>query len=470
MIIFGGMEFCGRSKELAVLEAAWRDERSAFLPVYGRRRVGKSELLLQFLGGKRGLYFVGKRAAAEVQLQEFLETASRSLEEPLLAQVKTPTWKSALELVMERAPRQGKLALVLDEFQWLAEASPELPSVLQELWDRNWSRSGRMLLILCGSYLGFMEREVLGKRSPLFGRRTGQILLRPFDHLGAALFHPRLSTIDKARVHAICGGIPAYLLAFDGRLSIEQNIMTRLLDENAALAREPEFLLHEELRDLVPYHSVLLALAQAKSSPAQLSQATGMDVRHLSYHLGTLVELGYVQRRYPVTESKPTTRSVRYALDDPLLRFWFRFVFPHQSLLRRLGPERGFAEMVKPELDAYFGRCFERLCRECLPLIYAAEGVRAPFTAGEYWDKEVQIDVVGVRQDNWTDLGECKWGAPASLAALAAELDQKVRRYPNARNATIGRRLFLKAHKRGSSERSLGVKVHTLEDLYRLEP
>ena len=165
-----------------------------------------------------------------------------------------------------------------------------------------------------------------------------------------------------------------------------------------------------------------------------------------------------------------STRSVRYALDDPLLRFWFRFVFPHQSVLRLLGPQRGFAEVVRPELDAYFGRCFERLCRESLPLLYLREGVRAPFTVGEYWDPEVQIDVVGVRQDNWTDLGECKWGEVSSLPALAAELDGKVRRYPNARNATIGRRLFVKAAKAHAKARLTDVRVHTLQDLYDLEP
>jgi uncharacterized protein len=433
--------------------------------------VGKSELIVHFMSGKPGLYFVGKRASGEAQLQEFLETAARAVGDPLLAQARVTNWKSALEFVTQRLPGKGKFILALDEFQWIAETSPELPSVLQELWDRGWSRSGRLLLILCGSYLGFMEREVLGQRSPLFGRRTAQILLRPFGYREAARFHPRCSTVDHARVYAVCGGVPAYLTAFDGAQSVEQNLITRVLDESGALAREPEFLLHEELRDLVPYHSVLMALAQGKSSPAQLAKSTGIDVRGLNYHLNTLVELGYVQRRYPVTETDPSTRSVRYALDDPLLRFWFRFVFPHQSVLRLLGPARGFVEVVRPELDAYFGRCFERLCRESLPLLYLREGIRAPFTVGEYWDSEVQVDVVGVRQDNWTDLGECKWGDVSSPAALAAELDKKVRRYPNARNATIGRRLFVKtARARARAKARLeGICVHTLQELYDLD-
>lgn len=461
------MNFLGRTRELKALQEAWSAARSGFIPIYGRRRVGKSELIVHFMSGKPGLYFVGKRASGGAQLQEFLEAAARALGDPVIAQVRVTNWKSVLELLTERLPGKGKFILALDEFQWIAEASPELPSVLQELWDRHWSRSGRMLLILCGSYIGFMEREVLGQRSPLFGRRTAQILLRPFNHLEAARFHPRFSTVDQARVYAICGGVPAYLLAFDGAQSVEQNLISQVLNESAALAREPEFLLHEELRDLVPYHSVLMALAQGKSSPAQLAKATGIDVRGLNYHLNTLVELGYVGRRYPVTEARPSTRSVRYALDDPLLRFWFRFVFPHQSVLRLLGPERGFAEVVRPELDAYFGRCFERLCRQSLSLLYLREGVRAPFTIGEYWDADVQVDVVGVRQDNWTDLGECKWGDVSSLSALVAELDEKARRYPNARNATIGRRLFVK--KCPPKAHVSDARVHTLTDLYELE-
>lgn len=467
MIVPDRMNFLGRHREVKALQAAWRDARSGFIPVYGRRRVGKSELIVHFMTGKPGLYFVGKRASGEAQLQEFLETAARAIGDSLLAQARVANWKSALEFVTQRLPGKGKFILALDEFQWMAEASPELPSLLQELWDRQWSRSGRILLVLCGSCIGFMEREVLGKRSPLFGRRTAQILLRPFNHLEAARFHPRLSTVDQARVYAICGGVPAYLLDFDGAQSVEHNLIAQVLDDSAALAREPEFLLHEELRDLVPYHSVLMALAQGKSSPAQLARSTGIDVRGLNYHLNTLVELGYVQRRYPVTEAEPSTRSVRYALDDPLLRFWFCFVFPQQSVLRLLGPARGFAEIVRPKLDAYFGRCFERLCRECLPILYAVEGVRAPFRVGEYWDADVQVDVVGVRQDNWTDLGECKWVDASSLSKLTAEQDEQVRRYPNTRNATIGRRLFLK--KAPAKTRLPDVRVHTLQDLYGLE-
>jgi hypothetical protein len=220
----------------------------------------------------------------------------------------------------------------------------------------------------------------------------------------------------------------------------------------------------------MPYHAVLMALAQGKNAPAQLSKTTGIEPRALNYHLTTLVGLGYVQRRYPLTESKPSVRSVRYALDDPFLRFWFRFIFPHQSILRMMGPERGFAEVIKPNLEAYLGRCFERLCRQCMPLIYQRDGVTAAFQTGEYWDRESQIDLVGLREDNWTDLGECKWGDVASLTALQAELASKVTLYPNRRNATIGRHLFVRALKGKAARLERGTALHTLAELYELRP
>jgi AAA+ ATPase superfamily predicted ATPase len=463
------MKFYGRRRELALLSSAYTAPGSAFIPIYGRRRIGKSELIVHFMAAKPGIYYVGKQAPGTAQLREFLEVAARTLGEPLLASAAVDSWKGALELVSNRWPRGRKLVLALDEFQWMAEASPELPSVLQELWDRSWQQAGNVLLILCGSYLGFMERKVLGHGSPLFGRRTAQIQLPPFNHLEAAEFHPRYSIVDQARVYAVCGGVPMYLAAFDDRLSVEQNMVVRLLDETGVLALEPEFLLREELRDLPAYHALLMALAQGKGNPAELSRAASIESRALNYYLSNMLSLGYVQRRYPVTDQKPGIRQVRYALEDPLLRFWFRFVFPHRSLLRSLGAERGCAELVRPELEAYFGRCFERLCRESLPLLYAQEGVRAAFNVGEYWDTRTQIDVVGVRADNWTDLGECKWGAVGSITAMAMELEAKIAAYPNTRNATIGRRLFVRSLKAKGKALPQDVRLHTLAHLYAIK-
>jgi uncharacterized protein len=459
--------FIGRSNELRALNQAYEVPGSAFIPIYGRRRVGKSELIVQFLKDRPGIYFLGKQAPAALQIREFLSEAATVLEEPLLAGLATESWSEALDAVVSRWRRSDrKLILALDEFQWIVGASPELPSVLQEKWDRSWRRTGNVVLILCGSYIGFMEREVLGKKSPLFGRRTGQILLRPFGYREAAEFHPRYSRIDQARTYFICGGIPLYLRRFSDSRSIEANLAAELLDEYAPLYREADFLLREELREVTLYYAILAALAAGHTTVQAMAKQAGQDPRALSYYLQQLQELGYVERRYPLTTGEPPSpRSVHYDLSDPLLRFWFRFIFPSTSYIRHMGADRALKDLLRPHLEPYFGLSFERLCREALPYLYKKEGVAAAFEVGQYWSKTTQIDVVGLRDDGWTDLGECKWGPVRSPKAVEQELEIKLKEFPNPRGATLGRRIFTR-QKPKTAAPSSGARWHGLDDLY----
>jgi len=458
--------FIGRQKELSLLEDAYATKQSALIPVYGRRRVGKSELILRFLGSKPGIYYLGKTAPAALQIREFLKEAARALDEPLLSSLTANSWSEVFAAVTNKCKSRAKFVIVLDEFQWMVEASPELPSVLQENWDRSWKNSSNMVIILCGSYIGFMEREVLGRKSPLFGRRTAQILLRPFSYLEAAEFHPRWSLLNRALVYFICGGIPLYLRFFNQAHSLERNIEVKLLDEFGPLFREPEFLLREELRDVENYYAVLTAVAAGCATNQAIASQTGIPERSLHYYIQQLRALGYITRRFPLTGEKPNPRQVRYALQDPLLRFWFRFVFPNLSFIQQMGPRRSMSERIRPELEAYFGLCFERLCRQALPVIYDREGVSTAFEVGEYWDKAVQIDVVGVRNDHWTDLGECKWGTVRSYKKFLEDLEKKVRAYPNKRGATICKRVFLRKKPRAKIQGTSDVHWYGLEDLY----
>jgi hypothetical protein len=460
--------FIGRRSELEVLERAYASAESGFIPIYGRRRIGKSELILHFLQGKRGLYFLGKTAPAALQLREFLGEAAQALEEPLLASFSTPGWKEALQAVVDRWKGPGKLVLVLDEFQWTCNASPELPSVIQELWDRRWKETGKVLLILCGSFVGFMERAILGRSSPLFGRRTAQIHLKQFSYHEAAEFLPSWSRTNQALAYFLVGGVPLYLRALDPEASVATNIEEHLLTEYSPLFREPEFLLREELREVENYYAVLVAIAAGQRTARAIAQRAGLPERSLPYYIEQLVQLGYVARRHPLTGARPTRRHVRYELEDALLRFWFRFVFPNVSSLQQMGPKRTYRERIRPQLEAYAGTCFERLCREALPRLYEREGVNAAFEIGEYWDKAVQIDVVGLRDDGWTDLAECKWGAVRSHSEVLAELRAKASHFPNGRGATIGVRLFLHRGTKvslPSAQKDL-VRWHTLADLY----
>jgi len=431
--------FIGRRAELELLDAAYRSSRAGL--------------------------FLGKKAPPHLQMKGFLEEAARAFDQPLLASVSASDWHTAITTALGQRGQGGKLVLVFDEFQWTAQASPELPSILQELLDRSWHRRGDILLILCGSYLGFMEKEVLGQKSPLFGRRTAQILLRPFPFREAAQFHPSWSVSHRAQAYFICGGMPLYLRFFSARDSIRTNIEKNLLSEFAPLYREPDFLLREELREVESYFGILMALSSGSRTPAAIAEHTGISERNLYYYLQHLTELGYVSRRYPLTGGRPVARSVRFVLDDPLLRFWFRFVYPHVGSVAQMGPRRSFQELVGPQLESYFGACFERLCREALPVFYEKEGVSAPFEIGEYWDKRVQIDVVGHRQDGRIDIGECKWGPARSLPALIAELNGKIEQYPNRGGATLHGRIFTQ-HKVRKTSLPANMSCHWLEELY----
>ena len=455
--------FIGRERELAVLERSYQGAGSTFVPIYGRRRVGKTELILRFLQDKPAIYYVGQETPGPPQVREFLRVAAEALRQPLLGSTAIETWQEAIEAVEAHRPADTRFVLVFDEFQWSAQASPELPSVLQKMWDLHWSRQGKVMLILCGSYLGFMEREVLGRKSPLFGRRTAQIKLPPFSYREAAEFHPKLSRMDQARVWFLCGGIPFYLRLFDPGGSLSQNIQRNFIDEYAPLSQEPHFLLREELRDVEKYQSILSALAAGKHRLKEIESHSTVAHSSLTYYLQQLIELGYAAKELPLTTRPGRASLVRYVLKDPVLRFWFRFILPNSSKIARLSASHAYQQLIRPGLDAYFGVCFELLARDSVAHIYQREGIDCAFEVGEYWDRETQIDVVSIRDDGWIDLGECKWGKVKSWPGLRTELSAKVAAYPNPENRTIRSMVFTRSAPPKGVE---GLHCVSLESLY----
>lgn len=453
--------FVGRTRELAALERQYATRRSALVPVYGRRRVGKTELLLRFVDDKPAVYFSATQKLRESQLGDLMRAAAAGLGVPALAEATPSGWEVALRLLTGSAPKGRKLIVVLDEFQWLCESTPELPSILQRLWDLEWQRGNQLMLVLCGSFVGFMEREVLGARSPLHGRRTADLRIEPFGFREAADFHPRWSREEQARAYFVCGGIPAYLQRFDPRRSVLQNIASEFFEVDSFFQREPDFLLREELTDVRQAASVIEAIALGRRSQGDIARAVGLSTAALAPHLKQLVALGYLERVAPLSPRPPPRTAVVYRIADPLLRFWFRFVEPHRSAARVLDPARAVEQLVAPHWESFCGDGFERLCREALPSRYAEEGITGRFEVGEYWDREVQLDVVGLRADGWIDLGECKWAGRSTPAAAAAELERRVVRFPSG-GRTIRRHLFLRRAARAPA----GVELHGLASLY----
>lgn len=458
-------DFIGREKEQASLEDRYRQRKSQFVVVYGRRRVGKSALLRHFCSDKHTLFHVGDRSTKELQIKKILEAASRIYSEPLLSRVSLPDWGQLFETLTPHLLKK-KTVLVLDEFQWMCEGSPELPSVIQQYWDSRWEKSGRVFLILCGSYMGFMEREVLGKKSPLFGRRTSQMKIQPFTHRDARLFHPRYKVEDSARLYAICGGIPAYLLAFSDDRSIDENILGECLEDNGRLREEPRFLTMEELREPAIYYSLLETLHTRRLRITELGKQLGIEKGNLVYYLKTLQQLGYVEKVFPLGIKKGGGKRPVYQIQDPLLRFWFSLVYPNLTDLTMRQPRDVFISRVKPKLAAYYGIQFETLCREALPRLLHARGVTAPFKIGSYWDNQTQIDIVVEREDGLTHLAECKWQARPVGMETVEELKRKIMNYPNPNRHNIIPQIFSQSGFTETVLKQPHIQCFTVADLF----
>lgn len=434
------MPFHNRSRELVFLASQAKEDRSALVVLYGRRRTGKTALLRHFAEGRRSVLFVADQSSLRDQLAAFSSVAFRSLGEEGLEGTTLPSWEAALRFVASRA-RAAPLLLVLDEFSYLCAADPSLPSVLQRLWDAEL-RHLRIHIVLCGSYIAFMEHEVLAEKNPLYGRRTGDWLLHPLEFAEARLFHPSLSVDEQVQVYAVVGGIPAWLERWEPTRSVRDNVLDLVLRKGAALRDEPRFLLMQELRDPRIYFSLCRAVACGSTTPNEIAQAAGLaDRGAASRYLETLRELRLLERRTPVTERSPErTRRGRYRVADPLFRFWFRFVLPNMSALEAGDPEQVYTSKVEPHLSQHVAVAFEEIAAQHLwRLVRQGRAPRDYDRIGAWWRGDAEVDIVAVGDASGAVfLGECKWSAKAvgtdildalksRAARLAADLDRAAR-------------------------------------------
>lgn len=400
--------FVDREFELSFLESAWRSGRAELIVVYGRRRVGKTALLRVFCENRLSAFWVASLSSEAILRRSFTDAVWQA-EHPGngTAGYTYENWERAF-LALGDLATDRRLVVVIDEFPYLVNADPGIPSVLQKVWDERLQHT-QLMLILCGSHIGMMERELLGYRAPLYGRRTGQIHLRPLPLRATAALFPEYDPAQHVETYAVLGGIPAYLTQWDGRQSLLANIEQRILNPASYLYLEPQFLLREELQEPRNYFALLQAVAQGKTRLNEISQATGMERGPASRYLATLQDLQLIERRVPVTESQPDkSRRGVYRLRDPFLAFWFRFVAPHISTLER-GHTAPIAQLVSDGLSHFVGLVFEDLCRDWVAEQAARQ--QLPFILqriGSWWNNEEEVDLVAM-SDEALLLGECKW-------------------------------------------------------------
>ena len=406
--------FVNRHQELAALEQMFQSEIAEFFVLYGRRRVGKTELLSRFCKDKRSIYFLASQLKEQDHLQQLTETARHVINDPLLQNLTFNDWESALIYFAQQA-QEERLVLVLDEFQYLCEDNAALPSLIQRFWDLH-GKNSKLFLILCGSQVSFMEREVLAERSPLYGRRTGQLRLMPLSYRDSGYFFPECPAKEKLIAYGVLGGIPAYLNQFALRSSnysqrvLEQHIKNELLTPQGYLFDEVNFLLRTELREPRTYASLLQAIAGGATRLNEISQRVGLDATSVNKYLSVLRELGLVKRETPVTERAPQKgRKGLYKIADNYIKFWFRFVLPNRSLIESGNAELVYEQMIAPNLSHYMGEIFEDVCRQYISLYWKEKLKVAPKQVGAHWGGNLEIDVLTENVDESHWFGECKW-------------------------------------------------------------
>jgi len=431
--------FVNRTEELGYLEKLYKEKNARLLIIYGRRRIGKTELLRQFSKDKKHLFFSSDLSSEQEQLRQFTEKIYQVTGESFLQTQAFSSWEASLRYIFDHLIDKIPL-IIIDEFPYLCVSNSALPSILQKIWDEK-AKENNIFLILCGSYMSFMEKEVLGSKSPLFGRRTGQIVLPPlrFEHLKDFFSH--YSKKDRVYTYAILGGTPAYLQRFSDKRTIEQNVKDEVLSKNAFLYSEPRFLLMEELREPSIYFSILKAIAFGKTRLNEIVQEAGIDDRHkVNKYLTVLRELHIVRRKVPLTEDKPhKSRKGIYILDDPFFRFWFRYIFPNMSYLEEGDIDYVWEEKIKPNFDSFVGFIFEDICIQQLKSLNKDN--KLPFKAkniGQWWDKRDEIDIVALDGKGSFMFCECKWTAKKIGISMLDELQNKTNKFPGVARKYFG--------------------------------
>ena len=405
--------FLNRADELEALESRWSRGLGEFFIVWGRRRVGKTELLSHFLEGKRGFHFEATEGLEPDHLADISRLIAEETGSRLLAEQPLTSWPAVLAALEEYA-KQGPAIVILDEFQWIARATNDIGSQLNRWW-RTAGKDLPIFLILSGSEVSFFEREVL--TGTMFGRRTGQQQLAPFDYRAAGLFFPGWSSEDRIRAYAVCGGMPYYLEQFDPDLALADNVLRTMLRRDGVLHEEAKLLLHEELPDPARYFSILRAIENGATKHNEIQQRTGIAKATLGESLVLLRELQLVRRRAPVTVANPDrTKQTSYEITDGYLRFYFRFMLPFESRLQsNAAAERHLNETVLPNLDRFVSKpTFEEICQT---YVQREENAAA---AGAWWGsvrtgrssemREVDVVAIGGGGEALA-IGSCKWSS-----------------------------------------------------------
>lgn len=402
--------FIGRERELQTLERLFYSDHFEFAVIYGRRRVGKTALISHFIQDKDAIYFMG----VESSEKQNLENLSKSIMEyssGIEVETSFLSFQAALEYVFRLAEKE-RVILAIDEYPYVARASKSLASTLQLLIDK-YKESSKLMLILCGSSMSYMEDQVLAYKAPLYGRRTAQMKILPFDFAETCRYCQYFSPEEKALMYGVVGGTPQYLLQMNDHQSVEENIKNTFLNPNSAIYEEPSSLLKQEVREPAIYNAIITAIATGASRMAEISTKVGEDSNVCSTYIKNLITLGIIRKEVPYGEK--TTRKTIYLIEDNMFRFWYRFVPENNSIIARGAVELAYRR-IEPHLSDYMGHIFEDICSQYLWALLLKGKSPIDFSElGRWWGtdprtrSQTEIDIMAEQDRQAALFGECKW-------------------------------------------------------------
>ena len=413
-------KFVDRIDEMATLEEQFVSSEAAMVVIYGRRRVGKTALITEFLKGKRSLYFLATEESEEQNRVAFQRQVAGLTGDQVLSDASVGSWDILFDRLTEGDKR---LVIALDEFQYLGKANPAFPSIFQRIWDTLLSKRN-VMVILCGSLISLMESQTLSYDSPLYGRRTAQIRLGQVPFSFYAQFHPAVRTErNLIELYSVTGGVPKYIESLKSSHDVYEAISKNVLNRNSYLLDEPNFLLSKEVNEVGSYFSILKAIAAGNRKGGDIAAAMNVRQTGLTKYLKVLERLDILEREVPITELNPEkSKKGLYRIKDNYLRFWFRFVFPNLGLLET-GHASEVLKLIKRNfVDGQVAYVYEGICRDRMWSL-GAEG-KLPFVperVGRWWGaKDVEVDVVALStQQRRAAFGECKfWSRPVGVNVL----------------------------------------------------
>ena len=425
-------KFVNRKDELSFLNHNYESKKPFFIVIYGRRRVGKTELIQKFLDNKPSIFLLSTQEVEKGIISSFSEDVALFFDDHSLKINPFVSFKQLMEYFKEKLPElTSRTIIAIDEFPYLIGANKAIPSILQKYWDTYFKKSN-LGFILCGSSISVMESDVLGVKSPLYGRRSGQWKVEPLKFKVINEFFPSISTKRCVEFFSISGGVPQYLEELDEAEPLLENIQNNIAKKGALLYEEADFLLKEELREPKTYASILKAIAYGSTKLHEISIQVGVERTLLTRYIERLEMLGFIEREHPIT-AKTMSRNTIYRINDSYLAFWFRFISPYKKDIER-GIYSRLGQVINKNMNNFIGKIFEDISKELLLEMNYKKRLPFLFTdIGRMWGKvknipsglnTYEIDLVALN-DNTKDIlfCECKWQELSRKSAKKIILD-----------------------------------------------